>query len=149
MKPSATLETAVASEIGRKSFSKICTCFFFGKGVTSAAFLIAGKRCSLTEALRISATGKATKSEYSFRSQFRIWSGSDALLWLSLASILSTRLSVTCGISDDTKGRRGGGMVIGILPIAPGKLRWWCWLGPVGRDRKTLQLVSDKLSHRF
>ena len=40
-------------------------------------------------------------------------------------------------------------MVIGILPIAPGKLCQWRWLGPVGRDRKTLQLVSDKLSHRF
>ena len=40
-------------------------------------------------------------------------------------------------------------MVIGIPPIAPGKLRWWHWLGPVGRDRKTLQLVSDKLSHHF
>ena len=86
MKPSATLETAGVSEIGRRSFSKSCTGFFFGKGVASAVFHIDGKRCSLKEALRISITGKATKSEYSFRSQFGIWSGPDALLGLSLAS---------------------------------------------------------------
>ena len=91
--------------------------------MTSAVFLIEGKRCSLKEALRISVLGTSTRSEYSFRSQFRILTGPDALLGLSLTSNLSTRLSVTCGISgDSSKGKRGGGMVIGILPIAPGKL---------------------------
>lgn len=127
MKPSATLETAGVSEIGRKSFSKSCTGFFFGKGVASIVFHIDGKRCSLKEALRSSVTGKATKSEYSFISHFGIWSGPDALLGLSLVSTFSTRLFVTCGMSRySSKGRRGRG--VGnryILPMAPGKLYWW------------------------
>ena len=50
-----------------------------------------------------------------------------------LKCLYNYHLSVTCGISgDSSKRKRGGGMVIGILPIAPGKaalmaLAWSSW----------------------
>ena len=67
----------------------------FGRGVMSADFQELGTRRSRKEAFKISDTGAARMSAFSFNTQAGIESGPDALLVLSDDSFLMTESSVT------------------------------------------------------
>ena len=86
----STLETQDVSEISLKSFFRSSTGFFLGRGGTLAIFQMVGNRCSWYDALRIYVMGKARMSEYSFKSQFGMLSGPDALHWLRFAKTFWT-----------------------------------------------------------
>ena len=77
-------------EISLKSFFRSSTGFFLGRGGTLAIFQMVGNRCSWYDALRIYVMGKARMSEYSFKSQFGMLSGPDALHWLRFAKTFWT-----------------------------------------------------------
>ncbi len=94
-KSSATFETIEVNEIGRKCWLISFTGLSFGSGTISAFFQDCGKQTSLNEEFRISFTGSANSSAFSFNSQLGIPSGPLALVGLSFVNFIKTSCLVT------------------------------------------------------
>ena len=90
---SPTLERIEVREMGLRCLLASLTGEVFEMGVMSAFFHQVGRRCSKKEEFKMSATGAANKSRFSFSTHKRIPSGPDPLFMLGTDNFLGTESS--------------------------------------------------------
>ena len=90
---SPTLERIEVREVGLRCLLASLTGEVFERDVMSAFFHQVGRRCSKKEEFKMSATGAANKSRFSFSTREGIPSGPDALFMLSTDNFLGTESS--------------------------------------------------------
>ena len=89
----ASLDKIGAREMGRRCLLISLMGLCFGTGITSASFQDGGRQDSWNEELRITETGHAKRSAFSFNNHIGMPSGPCALVGLSADSFLKVENS--------------------------------------------------------